>query len=227
MKRSFIFALFFAFAALSMVAETHYKPRISIGGRAGATMAKMSFTPAVKQTWTPGTTGAISFRYSEEKLFGLIAEIGWVQRGWKEDFEQLPLNYSRSLTYVNLPILTHIYFGSRRFKAFINLGPQLSYLIGESKSSNFDYNNPTSNPDFPTRNRMTEQLSADIANKVDYGICASAGGEFFIQPRQSILLEARFYFGLGNIFHATKADTFSASRSLSLEFTLGYNFRIK
>ena len=190
-------------------------------------MSKMSFSPSVKQAWNTGSAGALTFRYTEEKLFGLIAELGWTQRGWKEDYEDDPFNYSRTLTYVELPILTHIYFGSRRFKAFINLGPQISYLIGESISSNFDYKNPTSVPSFPTRNRMTEQLSTDVAYNFDYGICASAGGEFYIQPRHSVLLEARFYFGLGNIFPATKADTFSASRSMAFEFTVGYNFRIK
>ena len=99
------------------MAETHYKPRISVGGKAGVSMAMMSFSPSVKQSWNMGTAGAVTFRYTEEKLFGLVAELGWVQRGWKENFEEHPFAYSRSLTYINLPILTHIYFGSRRFKS--------------------------------------------------------------------------------------------------------------
>lgn len=225
--RSIILLALVAVASIGASAETHYKPHISIGGRAGAGMAKMSFSPAVKQTWNTGTAGAFTFRYTEEKLFGLIAEFGWAQRGWKEDYEEAPFNYSRTLTYLELPILTHIYFGSRRFKAFINLGPQVSYMLGEDISANFDYKNPASEPSFPIRNRMTEQLRTEIANRFDYGICASAGGEFYVQPRHSVVLEARFYFGLGNIFPATKADTFSASRSMAFEFTLGYNFRVK
>lgn len=215
-----------AIAALGADAETHYKPRISIGGRAGVSMGRMSFSPSVKQSWLMGSTGAVTFRYTEEKLFGLIAEIGWVQRGWKENFEEAPLSYSRSITYLDIPVLTHIYFGSRRFKAFINLGPQVSVLLGSTISADFDYNNPSAVPDFP-RNRMTEQMAAEITGKFDYGICASVGGEFFLTPRNSILLEARYYYGLGNIFPSSKADTFGASRNMSLEFTIGYNFRLK
>lgn len=215
-----------ALAALGANAETHYKPRISIGGRAGVSMARMSFSPSVKQSWLMGSTGAVTFRYTEEKLFGLIAEIGWVQRGWKENFEEAPLSYSRSITYLDIPVLTHIYFGSRRFKAFINLGPQVSVLLGSTISADFDYNNPSAVPDFP-RNRMTEQMAAEITGKFDYGICASVGAEFFLTPRNSILLEARYYYGLGNIFPSSKADTFGASRNMSLEFTIGYNFRLK
>lgn len=80
--------------------------------------------------------------------------------------------------------------------------------------------------EFP-RNRQTEQLYTDAKNKFDYGICASVGGEFYVQPRHSVLVEARFYYGLGNIYPASKADTFSASRNMSLELTLGYFFRLK
>lgn len=214
--------------AQSATAETHYKPHISVGGRAGVSLSRMSFTPGVKQSWLMGTAGAITFRYSEEKIFGLIAELGWEQRGWKENFEEAnaTLSYSRSLTYIHLPILTHIYFGSRRFKGFVNLGPEVGYMIGSSISSNFDYEHPADVEDFPA-NRMVSQMSMDISNKFDYGIAAGLGCEFYVQPRHSITFEARLYYGLGNIFPSKKADVFSASRCMSISATLGYNFRLK
>jgi len=208
------------------LAETHYKPHISIGGRAGVTMSQMSFSPSVKQGWTKGSTGAVTFRYTEEKLFGLIAEIGWAQRGWKENFEEYDYSYSRSITYFTVPLLTHIYFGSKRFKAFINLGPQFAFYISDKINADFNINDPLADPGFP-RQRMTEQLSDAVTGKFDYGICASAGCEFYIKPRHSVALEARFYYGLGNIFPSSKADTFGASRNMSLELTVGYNFRLR
>ena len=213
---------------LAAVAETHYKPHISIGGRAGVSLSKMSFSPGVKQGWLTGTAGAVTFRYSEEKIFGLIAEFGWEQRGWKENFEEANsfLSYSRSLTYLRLPVMTHIYFGGRRFKGFINLGPEVSYMIGDKISSNFNYEYPGDVEGFPD-NRMVSQMSMDISNKFDYGIAAGLGCEFYVQPRHSITFEARLYYGLGNIFPAKKAVVFSASRSMSIEATLGYNFRLK
>lgn len=207
-------------------AETHYKPHISIGGRAGASLGQVSFSPSIKQSWNQGTTGAITFRYTEEKIFGLIAELGWVQRGWEENYELDPFSYNRTLTYINLPLLTHIYFGSPRFKGFVNLGPQVAYLIGESTSANFDYKNVGTVAGYPSK-RRTEQLDMDIKNKFDYGICASIGCEFYVQPRHSILLEARYYYGLGNIFPAAKADVFGASRPMSIEVSVGYFFRLK
>lgn len=218
--------LIFLMSVFCISAETHYKPHIFVGGRAGATMGKISFSPNVHQAWQPGTTGAVTVRYTEEKLFALIGEFGWTQRGWNEAYEKTNLHYSRSLTYLTLPILTQIYFGSRRAKAFVNLGPEFNYLLGSTISSNFDYENTAGVTDFPQRHH-TEQLTMEIKNRFDYGITASVGGEFYIHPRHSVVVEARFYFGLGNIFPASKADVFSASRNMSLAFTLGYNFRLK
>ena len=213
--------------SLPVCAQTHYKPHLSIGVKGGMTMSKMSFSPSVKQSFSNGSAGAVTFRYTEEKLFGLIAELGWAQRGWKENFEDSPCQYSRSLTYIKLPILTHIYFGSPRFKCFVNLGPEFDYMIADNISSNFDYRNPFEADGFPTKARMTEQMSMDIKNKFDYGITGGIGIEFYLPPRNSLTLEGRYYFGLGNIYPAAKADTFSASRNTSIEITLGYNFRLK
>lgn len=225
MKKLIIF-LTALMSVLALSAETHYKSQVFIGARGGVSLGSVSFSPSVKQTWSMGSTGALSVRYTEEKLFGILAEIGWVTRGWKENFEETPLSYSRSLTYINLPILTQIRFGTRRFKTFINLGPQFAYMIGSSIKSDFDYMNPASVAGFPS-NRQTEQMKLEVRNKFDYGICASLGFEFFVQPRHSIMLEGRYYFGLGNIFPARKADYFSASRCMSVEVTLGYSFRLK
>lgn len=226
--RKLAISLCAAVCALAAHAETHYKPHISIGGRAGVSLSQMSFSPGVKQSWLMGTAGAVTFRYTEEKLFGIIAEFGWEQRGWKENFEEAGsfLNYSRSLTYVRLPVMTHIYFGSPRFKGFVNLGPEVSYMIGDNITSNFDYAHPADVEGFPA-NRMVSQMSMDISNKFDYGIVAGLGCEFYVQPRHSISFEARLYYGLGNIYPAKKADVFSASRCMSIEATIGYSFRLR
>ncbi len=208
-------------------AQTHYKARLSAGVRGGVTLARQDLSPSVPQKFVMGSTGAVTFRYTEEKLFGLVAELGWTQRGWEEDFEESPLRYSRKFTYMTLPVMTQIIFGSRRAKCFINLGPEFSFMVGENINANFDYNDLSSVTDWPERKRMTEQLGMKVANKFDYGITGGIGVEFYVQPRHSITLEGRYYFGLGNIFKSSKADTFSASRCTSIEISLGYNFRLK
>lgn len=208
-------------------AQTHYIPHVWVGGHAGMTMSEMSFSPSVRQSMVQGMTAGLSFRYAEERHVGLIAELNISQRGWKEDFEGAPFSYSRRLTYMEIPVLTHIFFGSPKFKGFFNLGPVVGYMIGDNIKSDFDYAHPDEVPGFPLTNRSTEQMAMEIKNKFDYGITAGAGCEFVVKRRHAFTLEARYYFGLGNIYPSSKKDTFSASRGTSIMVTLGYMFRLK
>lgn len=208
------------------MAQTHYAGQVSIGVKAGADMSRVGFYPSISQKMQAGVLGGVRIRYVEENHFGILAELSFVQRGWKEDFEELHYNYSRSLNYLEIPVMTHIYFG-RRGRFFFNAGPQFGLYLGEKISSNFNYKNIEGIKDFPIKNRHNEQLSMKIANKIDYGISAGLGGEFFINPRNSLDLEARFYFGLGNIMSAKRADTFSGSNSMTFSLTAGYWFRLK
>lgn len=231
MKRLLPLILAIICAYTPLCAETHYKSHISVGAHGGMTLARASFSPSVPQKWGNGITGGFSFRYAEEKLVGVVAELNFVQRGWSEDFsvqeKKSPLSYHRKATYVSIPVMTHINFGGKRIRAIVNLGPEFSYMLSESTSANFDYTDPTSSPDWPKRSRMTEQLTTPIKNKFDYGITAGLGAEFWLTPRNSVYVEARYYYGLGNIFPASKTDTFGASRLMNLAITLGYNFRLK
>ena len=225
--RRLVLAAIAALCCLAAGAQTHYRPHVWLGARAGMSMARVDFAPSVRQGWLAASQGALTFRYSEEKLFGLVAEFGWSTRGWKENFEEAPLDYSRSLTYLTLPVMTQISFGSPRVKCFVNIGPQFSYMISSSTSANFDYTDLSTVTQWPERTRETRQLNMDIENRFDYGITGGVGVEFYVAPRHSLTLEGRYYFGLGNIFHSTKADVFSASRCTSIEISLGYNFRLK
>lgn len=215
-------------ASEEMTAQRQYSPNLTVGGKGGITLSNMQFTPSVEQGMVTGKIFGVTARYTEENHFGVILEINFQQRGWKEKFEENPeFEYSRTLTYIQMPMLTHIYFGGRRFKGFVNLGPSIGYMIGSSISSNFDYMNPESVPGFPLTYRTTEQMKLKVSKKFDYGLTAGLGMELFINRRNSLVFEGRYYFGIGNIFPDRKRDYFSASRGTSIEVTLGYNFRIK
>lgn len=212
---------------LSTAAQDHYAGNISIGGKGGVTMSRLQFNPSVPQTFLPGFMMGFTARYIEEKHFGIIAEVNFEQRGWKETFEGYDYAYQRRLSYVQIPILTHIYFGSNKFHGFFNAGPEVAFLLGESTSANFDYTDVKSIPDFPTTNRYTEQFTLKAKNKFDYGISAGAGIEFIARNKSSYNLEARFYYGLRDVFSNHKKDPFAGSSGMALMLTLGYHYRVK
>lgn len=208
------------------VAQRHYVPHVHVGFHAGMSMSRQSFYPSIKESSLNGYNFGVSFRYAEERHVGLLAELNVEQRGWKEDFEDSPFSYQRHLTYIELPIMTHIFFGSRTFKGFFNLGPEVGYMIGDNISANFPYQELPNVAHFPT-NRRYEEMNMDISSRFDYGITAGAGMEFIIKRRHSITLEGRYYYGLGNIFPSARKDVFSSSRGSSIQITLGYLFRLK
>lgn len=216
-----------ALATLLATAQTHYEGQIAVGGKAGATLSRVNFNPTVQQVMLPGMTAGVMFRYVEEKNFGLIAELNLTQRGWKENLDESDYNYSHRFTYLELPIMTHIYFGNRRIKGFFNLGPELNVMLGDGISSNFAYQEAEGMEYFQQNTRHIEQLSMKVNNRFDYGICGGVGMEVNLNTKHSLLLEGRFYYGLADVFPNHKTDIFSSSNSMSIMVTLGYFYRIK
>lgn len=213
------------FWSLLALSQTHYRSNVSVGAKAGADLSKVFFNPSVKQSLYPGFLAGIHFRYIEETHFGLLAELNFVQRGWKENFEESPYFYSRRLNYLMVPVLAHIYFGHRG-KFFFNVGPEIGFRISDTYKSNFDISQTATLPDFNKYHNI-QQYTEPIKQRVDYGIAAGLGGEFSINPKNAISAEVRFYYGLGNLFSSSRKDYFNASNSMNLEFTLGYWLRIK
>ena len=207
-------------------AQTHYSANVCFGAHAGIDLSRVFFNPSVKQGWPVNPTLGVAVRYIEENHFGLIAELNYVRRGWSENFEGLPFKYARNLDYFEIPVFAHIYFG-RETRFFVNAGPQIGFRIGESVSSNFDPYDTASIPDFPNTNRRNTQMTEKVTQKVDYGISAGLGCEMSINPRNFITLEARYYFGLGNIFSSKRQDNFRSSNMMYIAVTAGYWFRFK
>lgn len=226
LNKGIVSGIIFAGAAfpISICGQTHYSSNVALGVKGGMDLSRVNFTPSLKQSFLPGANVGVMIRYIEENHFGLIGEVNFEQRGWKENFEELPFQYSRTLNYIQIPFLAHIYFG-RRGRFFFNAGPEVGFMIGESTESNFDYKNVESVAGFPRRTVYQYLTAAEP--KVDYGISAGMGGEFNINPKNSIFIEGRFYYGLGNVLKSGRTENFRGANSMSIMISAGYWFRIK
>lgn len=201
---------------------------ISVGAKGGMSLSRVNFQSSVPQKMIGGMVIGASVRYIEENHFGLIGELNLEQRGWKEDFKPLEgYSFSRQFTYIQLPLLTHIYFGSDKVRFFFNAGPEIGIMIGEKTSSNFDYKNAVDIEELANSYRKLEQYTLPVHRRFDYGISAGLGMEVNITPKHAINLEGRFYYGLNDVFENHKTDPFQGSSSMSIMVTLGYNIRLK
>lgn len=225
MKR--ILTLLLLLVAVSSGADAQKKisKELFLGVKGGTTWSRLSINPNIKQTFGMGYLGGVSMRYAEEKFFGVIVELNFAQHGWKEDFsdEMASYDYRRTLNYIELPFLAHIYFGNKAFRFFINLGPQIGLCIGENTVSNFNYAEP---PAFDIT-RETQHYTKGVEHPFDYGLTGGGGFEIRIKEKHAILVEARYYFGLGDIFNNRSADYFSVSSNQSILLSLSYMINIK
>ena len=65
-----------------------------------------------------------------------------------------------------------------------------------------------------------------VENRLDYGIAVGVGMEYSVPYLGHFLLEARYYYGLGNIFGDTKRDYFGKSNLSNILVKMTYLFDI-
>lgn len=165
-----------------------------------------------------GLQFGLSARYITEKNLGIIAELNYSQQGWEEKFEAETVSkYIHKLNYLELPILTHIYFGDKT-RFFLNIGPKLSYLLSENQEMRNVIEDGTLDEDnVPIENQYGRKAN----RKFDYGIMAALGMEKRTKAG-NFTLEGRYSFGLGDIFSSSKTDPFSRSANRVISARLTY-----
>ena len=116
---------------------------------------------------------------------------------------------------MELPFLTHIHFGSKRVRVFVNLGPKIGYALSEKARSR------TLMARTRTRTVRTNNIQWKSKRSSIGGLCGGPG----IELRTGIgsfLLEGRYYYALGDMFNSRKGDTFSKSSSQIISAKLTY-----
>jgi len=240
-KQIFLFILFFSLVQSVSAQIGEHRNDFSVGVGGGYVLSNVRFTPKVPQTMHGGIMGGMAFRYVCEKYFKTIcsiyAEVNYAQIGWKEDIltsdDQPVINattgvaeaYSRTINYVQIPVMAHLAWGKedRGLNFFVNAGPQIGFCLSESTSTNFDIN--SANLD-DRANTIVAQDTMAVEKKFDYGIAAGIGLEYSIPRAGHLLLEARYYYGLGNIYGDSKRDYFGSSNFGNIVFKLTYLFDI-
>ena len=215
MKKTIGILFFLLFAGILKAQQANFQPEWTFGGSAGATFSKIRFTQNVPQDMLLQATGGLAVRYISEKHFGLQLELNYSQRGWKETVDTvMHVNeYSRRIDYLELPLMTHIYFNmGKRARLIFNLGPQIGFQIGEKELSR-----KINTPD----GLYSGIYDQKIQRKFDYGI-AGGGGVELRTGIGSFVLEGRYYFGLSDIFNNTRSDYFQSSGNQLTTIKLTY-----
>ncbi|MDR1092145.1 MAG: PorT family protein, partial [Prevotella sp.] len=199
-----------AIAGLTVVinadGQNKFKHEFSVGASFGMGVSSVSFVPSVQENQLLGVHAGLTVRWLTESFAGLVFEINYSQEGWDEHFDNPAFNYTRRLNYIDIPLLSHLYAGSKRVKFFFNVGPKIGFLINESTTGKFDASSPPID-EITGKPHTSEQWDMPIENKFAWGICGGPG----LELRTGIgifQLEGRYYYSLGDIFSNRKADYF-------------------
>jgi len=214
---------------------------MSAGVNGGYILSSVGFTPKVNQKQYGGMTGGLSFKYVCEKYFSTIcsvqAEVNYSKIGWKEsilDINDRPVvnaatglaeEYSRTINYIQIPVFAHLAWGRevKGLQFFFQAGPQLGIYMSENTKSNFQFDQRNVNDRV---NNTCAQDTMAVENKFDYGIAAGLGLEYSHPKVGHFQLEARYYYGLGNIYGDSKKDYFGKSNFGNIVIKLTYLFDI-
>ena len=253
MRRLVIILFTFHLSLLSSFAQVGEARRdLAIGFNGGYVLSNVDFMPKVPQGFLGGMTGGMTVRYTCEKYFksicAVVAEVNYAQIGWKEDILDMKdqpvalhtdpsqtLRYSRKMNYVQVPVFARLGWGRERngFQAFFQVGPQFGIYLSDKTETNFDVRNPAYNPtskDYQYSGKRASHVVAQdtmaVENKFDYGIAVGLGLEYSNRHAGHFLIDARYYYGLGNIYGNTKRDFFGRSNFGNIVIKFTYLFDI-
>ena len=245
MKKKVVLLIVAACVGLNAKAQIgEYRNEFAVGVNGGVSLSSVSFVPGVPQSKLMGKTMGLTLRYTGEKYFksicAVVAEVDYTQMGWQEriwdKYDHPVINgetglaeeYARIVDYIQVPIFARLGWGRERngFQAYFQAGPQFGYYLSERTEANFDLDHPNvadrvsliSRPDYSNMYHMP------IENTLDYGIAAGLGVEFSHRHLGHLMLEGRFYYGLGNIYGNSKRDYFAKSNYQTIIIKATYLF---
>lgn len=218
-----------------------HRDEFAVGVSGGYIMSSINFQPEVTQRQLGGTIGGVTFRYTTEKYFSsvcaIVGEVNYAQIGWKQkilDLQDQPVinsvtgmaeEYQRRINYVQVPILARLGWGRERkgMQFFFQAGPQIGFFLNEKTEANYDLSQRNLSD---RTSKVVNQETMPVENKFDYGITGGIGLEYSHPVIGHFMVEARYYYGLGNIYGNTKRDYFGRSNFSNIVIKASYLFDI-
>lgn len=197
------------------------EPEMYVGAYGGATASTVFFSPSVPGMsdllkvpigWNAG----LMFRYGGHKVCAVQVEAGYVQRGWREYSATGGYDYTRTLHYIQVPVLAHIHFGGEHAQGFVNIGPDIAYCIQSGQVQESGVKQTTS----------TYQYRA-IDHPFDWGVCGGIG--FYGKHRRVgvFQLEVRVHYSFGSLYNNSRVEHFANSNTLTASLNLAYLWQVR
>ena len=235
MRRIFIAAIL-SIASLScsygQQLRRDFLQEVSLGVNAGANLTKVSFLHNMNdrlfelgdQSLRQGMRFGFVAKYIHQRHFGVQLELNYVQAGWTEKFHEnsgvsmvnginmQDVKLGRRLEYLDIPALAHIYFGKRRLRFIVNMGPEIRVM---TKYGEVKWNIPEGDERRSAFQAGDDRFEEEHHN-IDYGLTGGGGFDLRVGKMVHLLVECRYSFGFGDLYDNNKADLFQRSNNQML-----------
>jgi hypothetical protein len=190
----------------NLYAQNEFKPKIYLGIIQGVNFSRVDFDiTGIEQKFVSGYSGGLIFRYVSEPIAGIQIELNYTEKGWSGKLDTSAY-YNGNLSYIELPLFTHITLGKSKTYFTINFGPYVSYMIMNKIESNIDY-------------------PAVIDNQFGFGYCAAIGVGFHFSIG-TFQIEGRYLNSLTNFFNKSTNPQFNASRNQLINISFTYLIKL-
>lgn len=190
---------------------------ISVGPRVGATFSKINYSGEEEDEVNDQIdsnagiqVGAVA-NVMVNDLFSIQPELLYVQKGFKAEDEGITVKQKSS--YLEVPVLAKISFGSEQFKGFVTAGPSVGYWLSAKSKAEMGGEEMSEDYEFEDEDNRTE-LGANFGVGVAYGLGAGA-----------LNLDVRYGFGLSSLYEETDGDD-SKVKNRVLGVSLAYLFSL-
>ncbi|MBI9067493.1 MAG: PorT family protein [Salinivirgaceae bacterium] len=193
--------------------------QFSVGVRQGYGMHGLAVLPGVLTQmqvsyWRPNTGLVVTYVNAQNS--GLQFELNYAQKGWKEIDDTVPGSYyTKTISYLELPVLSHFEIGSGAVRPTITAGIYVAYKLSEtSDSANFSH--------IFELNKKYDHYSQKIKD-LDFGIKVGLGLRYNINNKLAVFIEGRYDIDVagGRDIFIDRPNDIEASRLKEMSASIG------
>jgi hypothetical protein len=161
------------------------------------------------------------------EVFSIQPELLYIQKGTAliGSDQGVSLDMKIHTNYLEVPLLAKVAFGSESVKAYLNVGPSFGYGLGGNV--NYKANimgfpiEGTGKVKFGEKPEDANEEDWYIENRIDLGLQFGGGLAFKAGPG-SILLDARYGYGMSNLSKDSSGSGDNKSQNRTIAISLGY-----
>lgn len=211
MKRKL--SLFVALFLCAQVVQAQFEIGISGGYNNNYLHTSTGYRAFTKYDHQPGFVVGIPIQYHFNDWLAIEADPSYIQKNYEESRDHFfdGIYQKNTNSYIQLPLMAHFSFGGSELKGFFNAGGYGAYWAGGrikgAMANAFDLA-----PDIPDDQQVYNFFQFDKAyhydekytfdsrrdRRLEFGLLAGAGIEYWWKQQYRFFIEARYYYGLSD-----------------------------